>query len=166
MYATIKSVLITFLCIFVGTACFAQTAFEKGLIAFDKKDYQTSFAALHPFAEQGNCTAQYVIGFSYAYGLSVTKNDSLARKWLKLAAEQKKTNAMGPLAVNMMGSEEPEAMIKAYMWAMLAAEYVPAQRMTSARYVIKSYLKPEELSAAERLISAYKAKWKKTEDCY
>ncbi|MBE9586835.1 sel1 repeat family protein [Mucilaginibacter sp. JRF] len=145
---------------------FAQSKFDQGLKAFDAKDYETSFNTLKPYAEQGNCLAQYVIGFSYQYGLSVTRNDSVARHWLQLAAEQKQVNAMGPLAVNLMGAGEDDSLIKAYLWAMLAAEYLPSQRATSARYVIKSHLKPEQLETGMKLIEDYKQKWKHQENCH
>jgi len=160
---------IVLLCFFMITYNFsyAQVDFDKGLQAFDAKNYKQAFSTLKPYAEKGNCLAQYVIGFSYQYGLSVTTNDSLARHWLLLAAEQKQTNAMGPLAANLMSAsdEQPDYIIKAYMWAVLAAEYLPSQRMASTRYVIKGYLKPEQLDAANRLIDEYKLKWKDKQNC-
>lgn len=149
-----------------GILSFAQSAFDKGLKAFDAKDYATAFNTLKPYADQGNCLAQYVMGFSYQYGLYVNSNDSLARHWLQLAAEQKQVNAMGPLAVNLMSSDKDDDMIRAYLWAVLAAEYLPIQRATSARHVIKGYLKPEQLQTAEKLIEEYKRKWKDKESCH
>ena len=89
-------------CFFMITCnySYAQVDFNKGLQAFDEKDYKQAFSILKPYAEKGNCLAQYVIGFSYQYGLSVAINDSTASHWLLLAAEQKQPNAMGPLAAN------------------------------------------------------------------
>lgn len=147
---------------------FAQNKFDQGLKAFDAKDYKTSFYLLKPYAEGGNCLAQYVVGFSYQYGLYVTEDDSLARHWLQLAADQKQPNAMGPLAANLMmhSKKSPDDMVYAYLWAMLAVEYSPSQMMTTTRYVIKSYLRPDQLEKANKLIEEYKLKWKDKEDCY
>lgn len=147
---------------------FAQNKFDRGLKAFDAKDYKTSFDLLKPYAENGNCLAEFVIGFSYQYGLYVTANDSLARHWLQLSADQKQPNAMGPLAANLMmnSKKSPDDIVFAYLWAMLAVEYSPSQMMTSTRYVIKGYLQPDQLEKANKLIEEYKQKWKDKEDCH
>lgn len=130
-------------------------------MAFDAKEYEKAFNILKPYADKGNCLAQYVIGFSYGYGLHVQKNDSLAIHWLELAAEQKQTNAMGPLAA----AYSQHDIVKAYLWAMLAFEYVPVQKFTTTRIVIKSYMKENEIAEAEKLIEAYKQRWKDTPNC-
>jgi hypothetical protein len=41
---------------------------DKGLIAFDAKEYDTALIELKPFAQQGNCLAQFAVGFAYMYG--------------------------------------------------------------------------------------------------
>jgi hypothetical protein len=75
---------------------------------------------------------------------------------------------MGPLAVNLLlaANEKENNIIKAYMWAILAAEYLPLQKGTTTRYVIKSYLKPGQLEIANELINEYKTRWKNKEDCH
>ena len=160
-----KFSLVLSICFFSSSYLFAQKQYEEGLKAFDAKDYQKALIILRPYAEKGNCLAQYVVGFSYQYGLSVIASDTTARRWLTLAAEQKQTNAMGPLAANLMMSDTPGDIVRAYMWAVLAAEYVPVQRATTTRYLRKEYLKPEELEKANQLIEAYKNKWKDTKEC-
>ena len=155
-------IILTYAISFFCTSLFAQTSDrDKGLIAFDAKDYKLAVATLTPFAEKGDCVAQFAVGF--AYSTDIIKNDSLAMRWLLLAAEQKQPNAMGPLGVLYFGSDIEGANTKAYLWVMLAAEYEPKQRATSARVLIKSYLKPDELIEANKLISEYKEKWKNKE---
>jgi TPR repeat protein len=156
------SLLFIFSCFFCRL--FAQSM-DKGLIAFDAKNYQLALSELKPYAEKGNCLAQYAVGFTYIYGGEGIKNDSLAIHWLQLAADQKLPRAMGPLGVTYFSSGGPDAMVKAYLWAMLAAEYDPRQQGTTARVLIKQYLKPEELEKAEKLIAQYKLNWKNTKDC-
>lgn len=155
--------IIIFLFIFTIAKSFGQDLnFDEGLKSFDSKDYKKAFELLKPYAEAGNCLAQFVIGFSYQYGLSVEKNESIATHWLEMSAEQKQPTAMGPLAANLFAQGDK---IKAYLWAMLAAEYVESQKYTTTRYVIKAYMKNDEIETAEKLIENYKNKWKDKEVC-
>ena len=48
---------------------------------------------------------------------------------------------------------------------MLAAEYDPAQRMTTTTTLVKSYMKPDELERAGKLIKEYENRWKDKDDC-
>lgn len=145
-----------------------DSPFDEGLKSFDAKDYKKSFEILEPFAKEGNCLAQFVIGFCYQSGLSVPKNDALAIHWLEMSAEQKQPYAMGPLAAALFGAarENREKLIKAYVWGMLAAEYLEVQKYTTTRYVIKAYLNEDELQKADKLIDTYKTNWKNKEDCH
>src|SRR5687768_10361569 len=122
---------LTFFILFTILESFGQTSnFDEGLKSFDAKDYKKAIELLKPYADNGNCTAQFVIGYTYQYGLSVEKNDTLAINWLKKSAEQKQPAAMGPLAAALFGNAgtNRENMIHAYMWAMLAAEYLESQK--------------------------------------
>lgn len=145
---------------------YAQTsAYEKGLMAFDVKDFKTVVKQLKPYAQKGNCLAQFAVGFSYMYGDGI-KNDSLAIYWLSQSAEQKQFRAMGPLAVAyFMAGTDKDHLIKSYMWAMLAVEYDPMQQMTTTRVLVKSYMKPADIEQAEKLIAEYKKKWKDKPNC-
>ena len=161
-----KIILLLAGCFLISHSFAQDSKMDKGLMAFDAKNFGLALTELKPYAEQGNCVAQYAVGFSYMYGEKTIKNDSLARYWLQLSADQKHPGAMGPLAVNYFTANNvPDAHVKAYLWAMLAAEYSPIQKTTTARAVIRSYLKPDELEKADKLIEQYKQKWKNTEDC-
>jgi len=138
---------------------------DKGLKAFDAKNFKVALAKLKPYADKGNCLAEYIVGFSYLYGDSDIKNDSLARHWLQLSADQKYPQAMGPLASSYFGSTVIDANIKAYLWAVLAAEYDPKQKYTTTRVLIKMYLKPGELEHADKLIAEYEKNWKNQDAC-
>jgi TPR repeat protein len=163
-----QKIILSLFMLFAIVKAFGQDSkFDEGLKSFDSKDYKKSFEILEPFAKNGNCLAQFVIGYCYQYGFSVVKNDSLGIYWLEMAAEQKQPNAMGPLAAALFAYEgkNGKETVKAYLWAMLAAEYLEAQKYTTARYVIKSYLKEDELERANKLIELYKNKWLGKEDC-
>lgn len=163
-----KPLLLTFLILLSTLPTFGQlSSFDEGLKSFDAKDYGRAIALLKSYAEDGNCTAQFVMGYTYQYGLSVEKNDTLSISWLRKSAEQKQTAAMGPLAAALFGAanDDRDTMIEAYMWAMLAAEYVESQKYRTTRHVIKSYLKEDEIEKADTLIAQYKSAWKNKADC-
>jgi TPR repeat protein len=144
---------------------YAQTSdYDKGLMAFDAKDFKQVVATLKPYAEKGNCLAQYAVGFSYMYDNDI-RNVSLARHWLKLSAEQKLPWAMGPLAACYFTGDNTDDIVQAYMWAVLAQEYDPIQRTTTIKTLLEAYLKPAELEQSKKLIQDYKDRWKNTPDC-
>lgn len=164
-----RKITLSLFLLFAAVKSFGQDSnFDEGLKSFDSKDYKKSFEILEPFAKDGNCLAQFVIGYCYQYGRSVAKNDSLAIHWLEMSAEQKQPAAMGPLAASLFGNagENRKDMIKAYVWAMLAADYLETQKYTTTRLVIKSYLKEDELERANKIIEAYRNKWKNKEVCH
>jgi|GEM_PF-1760999 len=81
---------------FLPRNSFAQTSdYDKGLMAFDAKNFKQAMELLKPYAEKGNCIAQFAVGFSYMYGEDI-KSDSLARHWLELSAEQSNLKQWDP----------------------------------------------------------------------
>jgi TPR repeat protein len=67
--------------VFAGPLEDANTAYKHG-------DYATALQLLRPLAEQGNATAQFVLGIAYSEGRIVRRDYTEAEKWLLLAAEQ------------------------------------------------------------------------------
>ena len=67
--------------------------FQKGLNAYNSGKYATAMREWRPLAEQGEAAIQNKIGHMYRHGLGVPKNDKIAMKWYKLAAEQGYSNA-------------------------------------------------------------------------
>lgn len=105
--------ILTLFCSLLTISSFAQDSDrDKGLIAFDAKNFKLAIQKLQPYADKGDCLAQYAVGFSYMYGEEV-KNDSLARHWLLLSAQQKQPHAMGPLAASYFGSNVQDANVNA-----------------------------------------------------
>jgi len=84
-----KIILLLAGCFLISYSFAQDSKMDKGLMAFDAKKFGLALTELKPYAEQGNCVAQYVVGFSYMYGEETIKNDSLARHWLQLSADQK-----------------------------------------------------------------------------
>ena len=61
---------------------------EDGIAAFRGGDYATAIQLLRQFAERGNPSAQFYLGFMYANARGVPKNYAEALKWYRLAADQ------------------------------------------------------------------------------
>ena len=140
---------------FLTAACFAQSRdYEKGLKAFDGKDFKNAVKYLKPFADLGDSLAQYVVGYSYFNEDSKIKNDSIAEHYLVNASEKKFGRAMGLLSALLFGKsmENPKYKVDALVWAETAAAYDIIQKGTSTRFVIKQYLSEEELELAEKLL--------------
>ena len=62
-----------------------EAHFERGLKAYNKKDYAAALTAWEPLAEKGMTDAQFKLGVLYANGQGVRKNMILADMWLILA---------------------------------------------------------------------------------
>ena len=75
--------------------------------AFDAAEYEQSLQSLLPIAQQGNPKAQYAIGYMYYYGKGVERNLTLAKNWIRNAAEQGYTPARD--ALNMLNNYEATA---------------------------------------------------------
>src|SRR5206468_1661558 len=61
---------------------------SDGLSAYRRQDYVTALRFLQPLADQGVAAAQFNLGLMYANGRGVSKDDTAAAKWFRLAADQ------------------------------------------------------------------------------
>src|SRR5262245_53427428 len=60
---------------------------DSALAAFRGGDYATAIQLFRQFAERGNPSAQFYLGFMYANARGVPKNYAEALKWYRLAAD-------------------------------------------------------------------------------
>ena len=67
---------------------------EDATAAYDRGDYATSLRLSRPLADQGNATAQNLLGSMYANGQGVPQNYINAYMWFSLAAAQGDQNAV------------------------------------------------------------------------
>jgi TPR repeat protein len=96
---------------------------EDGVAAYDRGDYATALRLLQPLGEQGDVTAQIVLGSMYDAGIGVTKDDRKALQWYRLAAEQGNADAqfnLGDMYANGQGVTQDNR--EAVKWLRLAAE--------------------------------------------
>lgn len=96
--------------------------FQKGLSAYERRDYATALREWEPFADAGDADAQAALGEMYRKGNGVRQNYKTAAWWFRLAAEQGNTGAQVKLG-NMYSSGNGVALDHkyAYMWWSIAA---------------------------------------------
>ena len=70
----------------VGALPAAAQTFDAAVEAYERGDYATALAGFRNYAEQGNTIAQSNLGFMYANGEGVPKDDAEAVRWYRLAA--------------------------------------------------------------------------------
>jgi hypothetical protein len=144
---------------FISTIAFSQDAkFEKGLKAFDSKQFMKSFKIMEPYADSGDKIAQFIIGFCYYNKELEIKNDSLAEQYLVKSANQEFGRAMGLLSVIYFekSASNPKYKVDALVWAEIAASYDPIQKGTTTRYLIRAYMSSEELQLAKQILEEKK----------
>ncbi len=72
----LTAILCVTLAVLLGSAGMSWSAdLQKGLDAYNKKDYATALREWKPLAEQGNAFAQYNLGIMYRQGNGVSQDD-------------------------------------------------------------------------------------------
>jgi hypothetical protein len=88
-------ILSLFTAVLITTGCSSTPTFSNDseqLIAakeaFLKHQYVLAASLLEPLSIKGNDQAQYTLGYLYYYGLGVTQNSELAKKWIISSASK------------------------------------------------------------------------------
>ena len=66
---------------------------EDGYAAYQQGAYEQAFKLLRPLADGGNGAAQFSIGYMYAKGRGIQRDDAEAIKWYRLAAANSNADA-------------------------------------------------------------------------
>ena len=109
------------------------------MAAYQRGDYATALIFLRPLAEQGNPQAQYTLGYIYAEGEGVPKDDGEAAKWYCKAAKQGNADAQNEIGIMYAaGRGVPLALAEAAKWFRKTAEqgHVGAQSNLGLMYYI------------------------------
>ncbi len=132
--------------------------YNKGIEAFNSKNYDKTIELLKSFADSEDSVAQYMVGFSYYYGDIRIKNDTLAEFYLLKASIQKYGRAMGLLSAMYFSrsKSDPQYKIYASVWAEIAPFYDVVQKGLTTRFVIRQYLSESELKAVIKILTAMK----------
>ena len=106
----------------VGCNLNPEADYQKGLEAYEKKDYAAALREWRPLAEQGHALAQSSVGFMYNNGEGVDQDYQTAVKWYTLAAEQGHAKAQFGLSVMYYkGQGVIQDYVYAHMWSNLSA---------------------------------------------
>lgn len=111
----------------------AHAGWEEAVGAYNKGDYATAAREFRPFAEQGQATAQYILGWIYQNGDGVKQDLAEAAKWYQKAAEKGNADAqyaLGSLYAAGGGVKRDDA--EAVKWFRKAAE----QNKAGAQYIL------------------------------
>ena len=106
----------TVLAVFAGVvlAACSGPSFDKGVDAFNAKDYAGAMAQWRPLAEKGDARAQGNLGSLYHDGLGVKADPAQAAHWFALAAAQDNAGALANLGVlYMQGSGVQQSYVMA-----------------------------------------------------
>ncbi|HEX3675404.1 MAG TPA: TetR family transcriptional regulator [Rhizomicrobium sp.] len=130
------------------------TLYERG--GGVKKDEAAAWRWYQSAAKKGNVKAMYNLAVADARGKGAKANVAQAAHWFWVAAMQGYVDAQYNLAVLYeRGQGVPQSLVNAYKWYAIAAA-AGDKDSKAAIDVLKTQLKPAELSAGEHAASAYK----------
>ena len=112
---------------------------DDAAAAYRRGDYATVLQLTRPLADQGNATAQALMGILYSTGKGVTQSYIEAAEWYRLAANQGLASAQYNLG-NLYGNGQgvPQNYTEAMKWYHLAADQgdAKAQFNLGAMYAV------------------------------
>ena len=101
----------------------AAGVLEDAADAYRRGDYGITLRAFRPLADQGDATAQSLLGEMYALGQGVPQNDAEAVKWWRKAAGQGDASAQYNLgSMYDKGQGVPQDYAAALSWYRMAAD--------------------------------------------
>ena len=126
--------------------------FQKGVDAYDRRDYATALREWKPLAEQGNADAQFNLGLMYRKGEGVLQDYKTAVKWYKLAAEQGHASAQTNLGTMYDdGQGVLQDYIRAHMWFNIAASSGESKKASKNRDIVAKRMTPSQIETAQKL---------------
>ena len=127
-------------------------ALSNGKAAFDRGDYAAAMRWNRAAADQGNPTAQTLIGYLYEKGLGVARDDAEALAWYRKAAQQGHAPAQRNIGILYeQGAGVAQDHAEALRWYRMAAEQGNAGAQTNAGHLYEKGLGvPQNYSEALR----------------
>jgi TPR repeat protein len=125
----------------VAPAAASSEALSNGKAAFDRKDYTAALRWSREAADQGNATAQTLVGYLYEKGLGVPPHGEEALNWYRKAAQQGYAPAQRNLGnLYEQGAGVRQDYAEALRWYRLAAEQGNGGAQTNAGYLYEKGL--------------------------
>lgn len=111
----------------------ALAGWEEAVDAYNKGDYATAATEFRPFAEQGQATAQYILGWIFQNGQGVAQDYAESARWYQRAADKGNADAQYALgSYYMSGVGVAQNDEQAVAWFRKAAE----QGRAGAQYLL------------------------------
>ena len=120
-------------------------------------DYATAIRLLQRLAEQGNATAQCLLGGMYENGEGVPRDYAEAVRWYRRAADQE--DARGKFFLGTMygqGKGVPQDLVQAYV--LLDRASAEIKEAADARDSLQNIMTSTQIDAAQKLLSAAEQK--------
>jgi len=92
--------------------------YQKGVNAYNKKDYVTALTEWKPLAQQGDVDAQLMVGQLYHRGLGVRQNLRTAMNWYSAAALRGQSDAAYSLGMLLADRQDYRG---AHTWWLIAS---------------------------------------------
>jgi uncharacterized protein len=105
---------------------------EDAAAAYKRGDYATAMRLFRPLADEGDASAQVVLGFMYKRGRGVPQDFAEAVRWYHLAADQGDASAQADLGfMYELGQGVKQDFAEAVRWYRLAADQGVATAQTA-----------------------------------
>lgn len=157
MSATLRQTLpIAALILSFSMAAPARADLAAGMFAYDQGDYATALAEWTPLAENGDATAQSLLGLMYRGNPGMAADDATSTVWYHRAAEQGHAHAQYNLGLAYLaGRGVRQDDVAAYMWLDLAAQGIPtgpdgANTASQRRDALAAGMNAEAIAEAKR----------------
>ena len=146
-----KNVVLALLAAGLLSGAAAAGPYEEAIQALDQGDLTASERLLREAADQGNVTAQTLLGGMYSSGyLQIRRDPAEAVRYYRMAAGRSDREAQYRLALALQsGTGTRPNLVEAYMWYSLAAA-AGHPRAANRRDQITTRLSPEQLDTARR----------------
>jgi TPR repeat protein len=155
---TLRCVLLALLLLLSGSSIAFGDAFQDGVDAVEKGDYNTAYIIFLPLAERGDARAQCNLGVMYDNGLGVPKDYKEASKWFRLAAEQGDPYAQHNLGgMYDQGQGVVQDHVLAYMWFTLSGSQGIQSAIFNRRKCAEK-MSPAQIDEAREMAVSWKPK--------
>ena len=147
----ILSALILFSLIITSVRYSNAADFQKGLKAYDAGDYASARREWSVLAEQGNATAQVIMGVMYYEGKGVAQDHKEAVKWFRKSTEQGNAKAQFNLGVSYAkGQGVIQDNVYAHMWFNISAS-TGDRGAVKERDIVAKKMTSSDISNAQKL---------------
>ncbi len=144
----------TLLAILIAATLLAAPAaaedYWKGVEAYRNENYAAALREWQPLADNGDALAQTSLGYMYAKGLGVVRNQATAIRWYRLAAQGNVSAQHNLGDIYARGTGVPQDYAEAAVWYRRAAE----QNYPTAQYNL-AVLLAEGMGVPRDTVEAY-----------